>query len=246
MTDAAAAVKWRADYEPFGKATVKATSTIENNLRFPGQYFDRETGLHYNYFRDYDPNSGRYIEADPIGLEGGSNLYLYANASPTMYTDPTGEFALNIAGGVLGTISGGVGGYISSGGQLQGAVNGALVGGAVGLINPLGGLIGTFTSGAASSVAGQILGNQQACKDDIFDVDPYLAIAAGIGGSAGNAFGKYLATPRRSAFTYLVNQRMGASPVANSLGTGLLEGLFGGAAEYNPPKKDTSMCGCQK
>lgn len=203
--------------------------------------------MHYNYYRSaYNPETGRYEEADPIGLEGGINLYLYANAAPTMYTDPTGEFALNVAGGVLGAISGGVGGYISSGGQLQGAVNGALVGGAVGFVNPLGGLIGTFTGGVTSSVAGQILGNRQACKDDIFDVDPYLAISAGIGGSAGNALGRYLATPRRSAFTYLVNQRMGASPVANSLGTGLLEGLFGGAAEYSPPKKGTSTCGCQK
>jgi RHS repeat-associated protein len=76
MTDAAGTTVWKTDYEPFGKATVKV-STIENNLRLPGQYFDRETGLHYNYFRDYDPTTGRYIEADPIGLEGGLNLYSY-------------------------------------------------------------------------------------------------------------------------------------------------------------------------
>ena len=89
MTDAAGTTVWKADYEPFGKATVKVNS-VENNLRFPGQYYDRETGLHYNYFRDYEPNTGRYIESDPIGLDGGSNLYLYANAVPTMYTDPLG------------------------------------------------------------------------------------------------------------------------------------------------------------
>ena len=65
---------------------------FEYNPRFPGQYFDRETNLHYNYFRDYDPGTGRYIEADPIGLDGGLNLYLYANAAPTMYTDPLGLF----------------------------------------------------------------------------------------------------------------------------------------------------------
>ena len=69
MTSQSGATVWQADYEPFGKATVKV-STIENNLRFPGQYFDRETGLHYNYFRDYEPRTGRYIESDPIGLAG--------------------------------------------------------------------------------------------------------------------------------------------------------------------------------
>ncbi len=89
MTDSVGATVWKADYEPFGKANVKV-STIENNLRFPGQYFDRETGLHYNYFRDYDPTIGRYLESDPTGLEGGINPYLYANAAPTMFIDPLG------------------------------------------------------------------------------------------------------------------------------------------------------------
>ena len=67
MTDASGAVVWSADYKPFGEATI-TISTITNNLRFPGQYFDAETGLNYNYFRDYNPVIGRYIEADPIGL----------------------------------------------------------------------------------------------------------------------------------------------------------------------------------
>ena len=89
MTNAAGAIVWKADYDPFGKASVRVY-TIENNLRLPGQYYDRETGLHYNYFRDYDPGSGRYIEADPIGLAGGSNLYSYGLNNPTRYTDPSG------------------------------------------------------------------------------------------------------------------------------------------------------------
>ena len=63
---------------------------FEFNLRFPGQYFDRETGLHYNYFRDYDPQTGRYLQADPIGLAGGINPYIYAYDDPLRFVDPKG------------------------------------------------------------------------------------------------------------------------------------------------------------
>lgn len=55
---------------------------ITNNLRFPGQYFDAETGTHYNYFSDYNPAIGRYSEADPIGLRGGLDPYVYVKANP--------------------------------------------------------------------------------------------------------------------------------------------------------------------
>ena len=66
----------------------------EFNLRFPGQYLDRETGLHYNYFRDYDPQTGRYVQSDPIGVRGGLNTYLYALARPISLSDPLGLEAL--------------------------------------------------------------------------------------------------------------------------------------------------------
>jgi RHS repeat-associated protein len=57
---------------------------------FPGQYYDQETGLHYNYFRYYDPSTGRYVTTDPIGLAGGLNTYLYGSANPLLYIDPYG------------------------------------------------------------------------------------------------------------------------------------------------------------
>ena len=60
------------------------------NLRFPGQYFDSETGKHYNYFRDYDPALGRYVESDLIGLSGGLNTYSYVWQAPLSYLDPHG------------------------------------------------------------------------------------------------------------------------------------------------------------
>lgn len=60
------------------------------NLRFPGQYYDQETGLFYNYFRDYDPQTGRYIESDPIGLRAGINTYGYVGGNPVNWVDPYG------------------------------------------------------------------------------------------------------------------------------------------------------------
>jgi len=88
LTDGAKAVVWDADYRPFGAATV--TGALAFNLRFPGQYYDDETGLHYNYFRDYDPATGRYIQSDPIGLQGGWNSYGYVSGNPVMRVDPSG------------------------------------------------------------------------------------------------------------------------------------------------------------
>jgi len=80
---------WRADYTPFGD-TIISVNEVENPLRFPGQYFDQETGLHYNYFRDYDPSIGRYTQSDPIGLSGGINTYLYVNGNPLRLSDARG------------------------------------------------------------------------------------------------------------------------------------------------------------
>lgn len=59
-------------------------------IGFPGQYYDQETGLHYNYFRYYNLQTGRYITPDPIGLEGGINLWPYSENNPVNRNDPMG------------------------------------------------------------------------------------------------------------------------------------------------------------
>ena len=84
-------VAWSASYSAFGEATVD-TEFITNNLRFPGQYYDEETGLHYNFQRYYDPEIGRYISVDPIGFLGGSHLFIYSKNNPLKLYDTSGLY----------------------------------------------------------------------------------------------------------------------------------------------------------
>jgi RHS repeat-associated protein len=72
------------------------------NLRLPGQYFDAELNTHYNYFRDYDPATGRYVQSDPIGLAGGINTFTYSNTDSISKTDPRGLCPWCVVGGVYG------------------------------------------------------------------------------------------------------------------------------------------------
>ena len=90
-------VVWQGDYHPFGRVDPGIT-TRDSDLRFPGQRYDQETGLHYNAMRYYDPNLGRYITPDPIGLAGGMNPYIYTGGDPVDWSDPWG---LNAAVAVI-------------------------------------------------------------------------------------------------------------------------------------------------
>lgn len=90
-------VHWAVDYLPFGSTLKVAGDSANYPIRFPGQYEDDPTpnnavneGLHYNYFRDYDPEVGRYVQSDPIGLEGGVNTYGYVLNDPINLVDPLG------------------------------------------------------------------------------------------------------------------------------------------------------------
>ncbi|MFZ6675445.1 RHS repeat-associated core domain-containing protein [Undibacterium sp. Xuan67W] len=119
------------------------------NLRFPGQYFDKETGLHYNYFRDYEPSTGRYVESDPIGLDGGINTFGYVFGNPVALTDSMGlqSYMCSSAGlsawceppkpkciskkwadGISGAAGGAVGGAVGGGGW-PGFFAGGVIGG---------------------------------------------------------------------------------------------------------------------
>jgi RHS repeat-associated protein len=94
ITDTSNNLRWRWDSDAFGtnapSENPTGLGTFEYSLRFPGQQYDGVMGLHYNYFRDYDPAVGRYIESDPIGLNGGLNTYAYAYGQPIRFVDPSG------------------------------------------------------------------------------------------------------------------------------------------------------------
>jgi len=110
---------WSATYDGFGKATVDAASTVSNNLRYPGQYYDAETGLHYNWMRYYDPNTGRYVTWDPIGLAGGINFYVYVYGNPSRWMDSNGLAVGSATSLVTGSVMiGPAGGSISVGGVI--------------------------------------------------------------------------------------------------------------------------------
>lgn len=96
MTQEDGSLVWAGDYSTWGKvswqhpgASPLLQKRIKQNLRFAGQYADESTGLHYNTFRFYDPDIGRFLSQDPIGLAGGMNLYQYA-PNPVGWIDPLG------------------------------------------------------------------------------------------------------------------------------------------------------------
>jgi RHS repeat-associated protein len=82
-------VAWQSDGTLYGTRRPGAAETVDCPLRFPGQYFDAETGLHYNVFRYYDPEVGGYYSPDPLGLDAGPNHHAYV-PNPMSWCDPLG------------------------------------------------------------------------------------------------------------------------------------------------------------
>lgn len=87
MTTSTKAVGWTWNSDPWGTTSVSSGSY---HIRYPGQYYDSQTGNMQNWMRDYDPQTGRYLESDPIGLVGGINTYSYAFNNPLRFEDPFG------------------------------------------------------------------------------------------------------------------------------------------------------------
>ena len=192
LTDATGAIAWQAHYRPFGEAVT--TGNLDFPLRFPGQYHDAETGLHYNWHRYYDPQTGRYLTSDPIGLVGGLNPYLYAEANPLYFTDPEGLMAPQLIGGGLGfAVSAGM--TIYQGGDLSDAFLNGVQAGAAGFIS--GG--GSVAMGVSASVLASFYRSNIECGES--GVSAYIdATASGglamLGGLGGAKFAKIIIRPK--------------------------------------------------
>ena len=102
MTDALKANVWSAVWNPWGSVH-STTGALADDRRFPGQWYQLEAGLHYNWHRHYDPTIGRYSQADPLGFVDGQSGYGYAKGQPIEYVDPDGRliFAI-IVGAAIG------------------------------------------------------------------------------------------------------------------------------------------------
>jgi RHS repeat-associated protein len=199
--------KWELTGEAFGNTSPHQDpdgdgSQLVFDMRFPGQRYDAASSLNYNYFRSYDPSTGRHPESDPTGLRGGISTYAYVESNPLLFTDYLGlgkDQTCVAAYTATGSVCGGVAGYY--GGGVLGAAGGGLVcspsgPGAVACAAG-GAAAGSSGGGAAGSVVGGILGNlagQAMCPDDDkeecekllrVDTDTCNAIARRRGARAG-------------------------------------------------------------
>lgn len=229
LTDEQGNVVWSATYDAFGKATV--TGTITNNLRFPGQYFDEETGLHYNWNRYYEPETGRYVSVDPIGFAAGDqNLYRYSGNNVLNIADPNGEFWWVP---VIGALSGGVANAWSNydayhsgkidGGKYWGSVAyGAIFGGFSAIMPGYGSaiLVGAGTSGVNSFLNQKIV-----CENAPIDMEKLkLEVIAG-GGGGGTA--KMLASAGIGAIVRNSSPALRAGKLLTEKASSIAEGFLG-------------------
>lgn len=245
-------VVWQAYYSAFGEAEV-VIEIVQNNLRLPGQYYEQETGLHHNYFRDYDPELGRYLKSDPIGLFGGLNTFVYVLGRPSFYVGPTGTFF--VPGAIVGAVIGGFSAALSanpclSGGRLAGVILSGMMSGALSGGMPFGSMaMGVFTGGMSAAAgaigAGAASGNFDAAT---------TATQIGVGAAAG-------AITHRVGFGVALNaSRSGVRPgdaltaggvfgvAAGSTAAGGLMVLapseVGGAGAVSGMNSENSSCGC--
>lgn len=174
MVNASGSVVESYEYDAYGNtkifnasSTELTTSAIGNRYMFQGREYDSATGLYYFRARWYDPDTGRWLSKDPIGIEGGLNQYEFCSSNPVNVVDPHGEFGWfgAIVGGIAGAVSGAISGSANGGGAagaIAGGVTGLFAGAAVGAINlsassAVGAMVGGAVGGAIGSTAAQLM-----------------------------------------------------------------------------------------
>jgi RHS repeat-associated protein len=198
---------WRWDNaDPFGllppNENPSSLGAFTYNQRFPGQVYDKETNNFYNINRDYDPQLGRYVQSDPIGLNGGINTYSYVGGNPLSYSDPSGRCPWCVFGAIIGGGTNVAAQYYANGGSFNNfdgwsfaiAVASGAIGGGAGsaIFNATKNLAWNAAGGAAvgywTSYGGTALHNKLTSSCD----DPAKAAAwGGVAGFAGGGLGAW-------------------------------------------------------
>ncbi|BCO31669.1 hypothetical protein TspCOW1_17720 [Thiohalobacter sp. COW1] len=205
ITDADEAIVNAYSYRPYGRV-VERSEAVPQPFTYVGQYgvMEEAAGLYYMRARYYDAEVGRFISEDPIGFEGGLNLYAYVGGNPIVGVDPEGTWVVNAVGGIIGGVAGGIGACLD-GCNVKDALIGAGTGAAAGALSPLsvGRTVGaTFARGAGLSSASNVVAQGISIGTDadqsfVQNFNALEVVGAGIGGGAASAitrpFGKTLA-----------------------------------------------------
>jgi RHS repeat-associated protein len=232
LTDAQQRVVWQAHYRPFGEAEVDEDSDGDGhdtrlNLRFAGQYYDESTRLHYNYFRDYNPGNGRYVQSDPLGLVAGPNTYAYVGGNPVLHNDPYGLCPWCV-GAAIGAFTGGVSSYsgaLATGADWRDAAIlgtvGAFFGGLAGGVGGFG-VVGSSLLGGASNITAQVWAartDEDPCND--VDINRGSVVGSMIGGGWSNAITRAASAYSGRIVTAYSSTVLGWGPglAASTLGT---------------------------
>jgi RHS repeat-associated protein len=217
ITDAAQRIVWSMEQTPFGEVDL-TTEALQMPMRFPGQYADLESGLNYNYFRDFDSSIGRYVQSDPIGLNGGVNTYGYVGGNPNRFSDPTGRFG--IVGAGIGFVTSAASAFqaaIVAGKSNDDALRVAAIFGAVGAV--AGGFAGPVGVKESAALGAAFAGSTNLVTSFALTgtVSPISQIKATLFGAINAAIGNVAAF--RSSLLLVKASKNSSSAVA--MGTGL-------------------------